>query len=193
MTSPESNPSESPEAPGLKPPQFTLRTLMLVISLLALFFAWMPLLPPTVNFLIVLAALTIFAHLAGAHIGSQLRDGADRVRKREPMPQAAMRVETRHFAKPTQLSHRTSLGWPLVVCLAAGVVLGALGGLMLIRLSAPEKASRYDYVFAMLAFAALGGMGAFLVGGFVQTSLYGLLEAIRPVETKPPASTGGSE
>jgi ABC-type Mn2+/Zn2+ transport system permease subunit len=178
-----SNSNDLP-SPGLKPPQFSLRTLLLVIALLGLFFAWVPYIPATASFLIVMAVLTVFAHLAGAHIGSQLKAGAPRARVSPANDRLLVpRVEKMHFAKTTELSQRKSLGWPLLVCVAIGLLGGGAGGALLARIIYPEMAGWAHIVLAGVTFAGLGGMVAFLVGGFLQTSLSGLLEATRPVET----------
>lgn len=171
-------------SPGLKPPQFSLRTLLLVIALLGLFFAWMPYIPVTASFLIIMAALTVFAHLAGAHIGSQLKAGAPRARVSSVNDRPL--VEAVQFAKTTQLSQRKSLGWPLFICVVIGVLGGGAGGALFARMIYPEMAGWAHCALAGVTFAGLGGMVAFLVGGFLQTSLSGLLEAIRPVEAPGP-------
>lgn len=179
-------PSNELHSPGLKPPQFSLRTLLLAISLLGLFFAWVPYIPASASLLIIMGALTILAHVAGAHIGSQLKAGAARA----PISPATdrplvPRVKNLNFAKTTQLSQRKSLGWPLIICVAIGILGGGAGGALFARMVYPERAGWEHCILGAVTFAGLGGMVAFLIGGFLQTALYSLLEAIRPVEAQP--------
>ena len=63
---------------ALRPPQFTLRTLIGLITLLAALFSLVNVVHPVVMAGLVLLALLIAAHVAGNVIGTRLREIGDR-------------------------------------------------------------------------------------------------------------------
>lgn len=168
--------------PALRPPQFRLSTLLLLITCLAGVFASFTVLgrygaPPA-----LLLILCVVAHLVGTKIGHQLRDNGDRPvdehdcplprRKRPPLTE-------RDFAPATRLSQRYSLGWPLLVMTALGILLGGgLGGTGLIWLNW-ERINAYSIAFALLATGVLGGIGGYWFGSFLQVMTTAGFEAGR--------------
>ena len=71
----------------LEPPQFRLRTLLLVIAGLCLLLAVLISLNPYGMFAAIMLVLIVLAHVAGATIGHRLRDHGDR---RAPNSAAAL-------------------------------------------------------------------------------------------------------
>ena len=138
---PVSPPSDYRRA--LRPPQFTLRTLIGLITLLAALFSLVNVVHPVVMAGLVLLALLIAAHVAGNVIGTRLREIGDRpVTKegREVPPRPFDRnIEQSSFAPPSDLARRISLGLPILIVTTAGVLTGGIGGGLWGYLSAGER------------------------------------------------------
>src|SRR5882724_10455066 len=123
MTSRLSAPSPQPLAPprSLRPPQFGLRTLLLVVTACGVLLAlrqWFSLSPIAIVALILLAT-SVFCHVAGNVIGTRLRDigdGTD-VWKGEQR-RCSKQLEPHDFAPVTRLSQRQSLGASILVVVA---------------------------------------------------------------------------
>src|SRR5688572_726592 len=100
--------------PRLRPPQFGLRTLLLLVTACAVIFAAGQWLPPLWVAALVLLALSIFAHVAGNAIGTRLREIGNRKDNRafDLQPQASREPR---FAPVTRLGQRQRLGWPIVI------------------------------------------------------------------------------
>ncbi|MEQ8786098.1 MAG: hypothetical protein RIC55_07350 [Pirellulaceae bacterium] len=157
--------------PSLRPPQFRLSTLLLLITCLAGAFASLTLLgrygtPPA-----MLLILCVVVHVVGTRIGYRLRANGDRPVDEEgrPLPRSKRPPLTgRDFAPTTRLSERYSLGWPLLVVTVLGVLLGGgLGGAGLVWLNW-ERINLFSIAFALVACGVLGGIAGFWIGSFVQ-------------------------
>jgi hypothetical protein len=168
--------------PGLRPPQFRLRTLLLAMTALAAVFASFGVLGAYGVPAVILLLLCVAAHVAGAKLGARLRDNGDR-----PVDAAGnavslrprQRLSSHQFAPATRLSQRYSLGLPLLIVTAVGVLLGALlGGAGLAWLNW-EKANAFSIAFGALASGVLGGIGGFWIGSFIHVTTAAGLEARR--------------
>ena len=167
----------------LRPPQFTLRTLILLITLLAILFSLVNLVHPVVMAGLVLLALLIVAHVAGNVIGTRLREMGDRpVTKdgREVPPRPFDRnVDQSSFAPPSDLARRASLGLPILIVTAAGVLTGGFAGGLWGYLSAGSD-GWLNIVVGIVAFGFLGGFGSFAAFSFTQVILSAWWQASRP-------------
>ena len=171
------NPSSHRRA--LRPPQFTLRTLIGLITLLAVLFALVNVVHPLVLAGLILLVLLIAAHITGNALGTRLREIGSRPvdeRGRDLPPQTYLReVGQDEFAAPTQLARRMPLGLPVLVVSTAGAVLGGLGG----GLWGWQAGSTPHIAVGGVAFAVLGGLGSFALFSFSQVMLGAYWQALK--------------
>ncbi|MCL6481792.1 MAG: hypothetical protein K6U02_08695 [Firmicutes bacterium] len=184
----------------LRPPQFTLRTLLIGMSLVALLCSLVQWVTPAGLVALVLLIAVIVCHVAGNALGTRLRQlGMERARRQlaeEPLPSlpahpaasplvSAARPET----APSYLGQRRSLGWPVLLASGAGFVLGGAGGV----LGALEKSGGVwmpEVVgVGAIAFAVLGGLAAFAMTALVQVGLGAVRQALcsMSADADPPA------
>ena len=166
----------------LRPPQFTLRTLIWLITLLAVLFSLVNVVHPVVMAGLVLLVLLIVAHVAGNVIGTRLREIGDRpVTKegREVPPRPFDRhVDRNSFAPPSDLARRASLGLPILIVTAAGVLAGGISGGMWGYLAA-GIGGWLNIVVGAVAFGCLGGFGSVAAFSFTQVILGAWWQASR--------------
>jgi hypothetical protein len=158
-------PDPIPPSLHLGPPQFGLRTMLLIVSSVAVLLGLSQWMSPISFAALLLLILSIIAHVAGNVIGTRLKEVQRARKKEEPEePRASLRSE--HFAPTTKLGGRQSLGWLPLGCGIGGFVIGAILGC---AWTAYLLGSEFDWgtlALAALAFGALGGIGGFLVVGF---------------------------
>lgn len=175
--------------PTLTPPQFGLRTLLLIVSLCAVIFASFQWLSPLAIVGLIFLVICIAAHIAGNAIGTRLRENGSRPlppHHLEPHSARFPAVSTAEFAEATQLSRHSSLGWPQMFATLAGIAAGGIGGgLGTILLS--REYNEATVLIGAIAFAALGGMAAFIGYSFVQVAL----STIAHAESGAEAQTDG--
>lgn len=152
----------------LGPPQFGLRSLLLVVSLAAVLLSLSQWMSPITFAALLLLVLSIAAHVAGNIIGSRLRDGQTGKVSQHDRHEHAGDLHEHHFAPVTKLGHRHSLGWlPLISALTGGIVGATAGGGWTAMMIQPS----FDWlpvIIAALAFGVLGGLGGFLTVGFIK-------------------------
>jgi hypothetical protein len=167
--------------PGLRPPQFSLRTLLLAVTLLAIIFALFNVLPPLVMAGLIFLLITIFAHVAGNAIGTQLRESSSRYaaeQARRHIHVAGNQEPTPVAAPQTQLSRRQSLGWPVLAATGAGIVAGGSGGGLWTAYASGPQVAALNIIVGAIAFAVLGGLAAFLTFSFAQVGIGALRQAL---------------
>jgi hypothetical protein len=169
--------------PGLRPPQFGLRTLLWLITACAVLLAavhWLDLSPLAVGVLL-LFAIAIALHVVGNSLGTRLRQIGDRpeiqLLDREKSEGRQPRPED--FAPATRLSVRQSLGWIIAVATLTGTITGGLGGGVWTAISSRGPTSLFNIAIGVIAFAVLGGLAAFGVVALVQVLLGAILQALR--------------
>jgi hypothetical protein len=159
--------------PPLRPPQFRLSTLLLLITGLAAVFASLGFLGAYGGPAVVLLLLCVAAHLAAARLGDRLRANGDRPidEHGRPLPrwkQTPLRPD--QFAPASRLSERSSMGLPVLIVTGLGVLVGGfLGGAGLAWLNW-EKANLLGIALGTLASGVLGGMMGFWLGSFVKVT-----------------------
>ncbi|HZL90954.1 MAG TPA: hypothetical protein VFB96_21495 [Pirellulaceae bacterium] len=168
--------------PGLKPPQFSLRSLLLAVTLLAVVFALFNVLPPMVMAGLIFLLISILAHMAGNAIGTRLRDSSsrsttDETQGRGHLAAASLRVAPA-LAAQTQLSQRRSLGWPVLAATGTGLLAGGGGGGAWTFYSSGPQLAAINIVVGAVAFAVLGGLAAFLIFSFAQVGVGALRQAL---------------
>ncbi len=177
-------PSSEPREPApvaepsrrLQPPRFGLRALFWTVGLIAAELAIWQGFGPIVGLTVLLGLCVVLAHVAGNAIGSRLRDGhpssGARAAGSPPGPSGAPtrsgRVEPHHYAPPTRLSQRTSLGWFLPVATTVGALTGAaLGGFFVWR--SPQPSIGLEAIL-------LGGLATGALSGFFTFWTFSLLQ-----------------
>lgn len=175
-------PSPSDLRPALKPPQFSLRSLLLLMTLCAIVFSLVNVLPPMVLGGLVFLMLSIFAHVAGNAIGTRLRDNGSQHGNADDAPQGETwrsgTPETPRYAPQTKLGQRQSLGWPVFAATGTGLFLGGGGGGIWTASASAGDAAELSILVAVVAFAVLGGFAAFLAFSFAQVGLGALRQAL---------------
>jgi hypothetical protein len=169
------------EQPKLRPPQFGLRTLMLVMTLLAVMLAMLRLewLSPVGVALLTFLAVSIFAHMAGNCLGTRLRELSPLPAEADAERQTAFIIPSKnHFAPATKLSRRDRLGWLVLVATSIGATSGAVGGGLWTFLAARGHVGILPIAVGVLAFAVLGGLAAFAIFGFGQVLCGAIWQAL---------------
>lgn len=159
-----------PTSRPLGPPQYGLRTLLLVVSTAAVLLGLWNWVSPIVFAALLLLVLSVIAHVAGNVIGSRLRDGrrlSQGAAVEEDLPQQTL-LREHHFAPVTKLGRRHSLGWIPLLSAVAGLIIGAAGGGIATAVLLARDFDWFPVIIAACAFGALGGFGGFLVVGFCQ-------------------------
>ena len=180
MSDSHPRPKISPPRAALPPPQFGLRTLLLVVTACALLAALSQWVSPVVLACVVFLVVSIFAHVAGNAIGTRLRDFGSRptAEDAELSPGLARgRPKADDFAPPTQLGQRHGLGWPILIAASAGTLVGAIGGVVWTLVTSRGPVGLLNVGVGAIAFAVLGGIMAFVAFGFVQVGLGALRQA----------------
>lgn len=176
-----SHPPDEPRQ-ALSPPRFSLRGMLVVVSVLCVLFAAFAGVGAHLALGLLLIVLSIAAHLAGAALGNQLRDhgsrplhspdGTDDAGPRRRQPNAT------DFAPQTNLGERKSLGWPLLIGSSVGGVFGLLLGGIWITIQFADRATPGVFAVGGLACGLLGAFAAFLAVSFCQV----LLRAVRDAQ-----------
>jgi hypothetical protein len=175
------NPKSKIENPKLlRPPQFRLRTLLLIIAACGVFFAIVraEVLSPPALIGLVLLALSIFCHVAGNAIGTHLRDLSPRRHLVDMPPQPYPRPlpDLNQFAP--SLGQRSNLGWVIVIATFLGIIVGGIGGGLWTIFSARDVIFPVNVGIGVIAFATLGGIAAFALVGFAQVLFSALRQAM---------------
>lgn len=178
---------------ALRPPQFTLRTLLALITLLAVLFALVNVIHPLVLSGLILLVLLIAGHVAGNAIGTRLREIGSRPVTRDgrdisPGP-FGPQVAEQDYAPPTQLGRRLSLGLMVVIVTSIGALVGALSGGLWGYLAAGSD-GWLNIVVGAVAFGFLGGFCSFAAFSFSQVLLGAFWQAVRSAEPTRRAPNG---
>jgi hypothetical protein len=164
-------------------PQFTLRTLFLLITLVCLLLAACQVLSPLAIGVLLLVLLSVLAHVAGNAIGTQLRDGdsapaaggkdqlgGDGIHAGLPEIHARRPLVADDFARRSQLSHRDSLRWLVILpSIVIGATSGGLLGTWWLSHIPAIQLSPLKLVVGATATTVLGGMLGFLLSAFLKT------------------------
>lgn len=174
---------------ALAPPQFGLRTLLLLVTAFAILFALTQaeILSPMAAAGLVLLALSIFCHVVGNCLGTRLRSIGDHPDR--PIAEPNFRKPQPHeFAPATHLSQRKSLGWIIVIATFGGVLLGGVGGGVYTLLTSRGLIGATNIAVGVIAFATLGGIISFAVVGFTQVLGSAICQALNSstTDSRPP-------
>jgi hypothetical protein len=165
----------------LPPPQFGLRTLLLVVTGCAVLAALSQWVTPVVLACLAFLVLSVIAHVAGNAIGTRLRE----LGSHPPADAAALPPGLNHgkpraadFAPATRLGQRHGLGWPILIATVVGTVGGAVGGVAWTLVSSRGPVGLLNVGVGAIAFAVLGGIAAFVSFGFIQVGLGAIRQAL---------------
>ncbi|MGE0757867.1 MAG: hypothetical protein AB7F89_10190 [Pirellulaceae bacterium] len=160
---------------GLPPPRFGLGSLMGVVVLLGVLFAFIHYVGFYGSAIAIFFLLCMGAHVAGNALGMRLRaigSGppiSDKVPPLFPVSESVPEQRIAHDAgAPSKLRETRSLGWPIVaVTISGAFVGGTTSGYALLGLSdgPPPPAV---IVLGMGASAVLGAIWSFAAGSFIQ-------------------------
>jgi hypothetical protein len=187
-TNPKSKIQNPQSAAGLRPPQFGLRTLLLVVAACGVLLALRQWLSPIAVAALAFLAVSILLHIAGNVIGTRLRTIGD-----QPETQAAGLGTPQHhkprpedFAPATRLSVRQSLGWSIIIATLAGSALGGIGGGAWTLISSRGPINILNIGVGVVAFGVLGGMAAFGVVALVQVLAGAIWQALSSAPEQHP-------
>ncbi|HZN36607.1 MAG TPA: hypothetical protein VFB80_22410 [Pirellulaceae bacterium] len=185
--------SRSTDQRLIRPPQFGLRTLLLVVTACSVLFALGHWLSPIafVGLLLLVASITL--HVAGNAIGTRLRELGDRPPPDDAAANRAGEPRPLEFASATRLSERQGLGWVIYAATIAGTLAGGIGGGVWTWLTSREPAGLLQLAVGVMAFAVLGGLAAFAAAAFTQVLLGALWQALHPLPAARPTSLASAD
>ena len=154
---------------SLRPPQFGLRTLLLLVAACCALLALTQWLDPIVVAAIAFLGLSIFCHVAGNAIGTRLREIGTQAKSDPDEPKPARKSPRQEdFVPATRLGQRQGLGWTIIVATSIGIAAGAIGGGLWTFIGSQGQIGMVNIAVGVIAFAFLGGLAAFAVIGFAQ-------------------------
>ncbi len=166
---------------GIGPPRFTLRTLLLIVTLAGCLFGVMSALGTMWSMGMLMILCLIFAHVAGNSLGTTLRDQATRHaadERRERLLANPIALARPEAPVPGQLTKSSRLNRVTLLMTAGGAIVGgAFGGTLSARLY-PE-AGIAALVLGVVSAAVLGGFVGFTVSAFISVARAALGEALR--------------
>ena len=166
--------------PALRPPQFSLRTLLLLVTAFAVLFGLANFLPPLMIAGLAFLLISIVAHVAGNAIGTRLREIGSQPSNRSSSDRnhAQAGGGAPRCAPRTELSRRRPLGWPVALVTVAGGIAAAVGGGIWTALLVRNSAAPLAICLAVAACGILGGLGSFLAFSFAQVGLGALRQSL---------------
>ena len=186
MTEPQSHLPEDDDA-TLKPPQFSLRSLLVgttaVAALLTLMMAVGAMWSLAILFLVFLVA----AHVIGNSLGTRLRDGGvgSSARPTEwAIARPAGRTALSAVPSPVRLRERSRLHWINLVLTLGGVAAGGYVGGASLAASYPD-ATIAAHTLAYVSSGVLGGFAIFAVSSFLSVVRQALSEAHAGGDRRP--------
>ncbi len=188
-----SDESPLPEDPDatLKPPQFTLRTLLIGMAVVAVLLGVATTVGTYWSMAVGLLLVLIAGHVAGNSLGTKLRDGAPR-RKSEQFSATQPRraASRRDVAMPTRLRVPARLHWINIVLSGVGALAGGYFGGSALVASYPD-APTSAFVLAYVSSGVLGGFAGFVTSSFLSVTRQALSEAHAGSDRhRPPAQQG---
>lgn len=166
-------PDPDDRRPALQPPRFGLGSLLAVVALLGLVFAFAHYVGLYGFVIALLAALCLMAHIAGNAIGTRLRDG-ERPRPDGSRGTTSARpvqpVSPANFAPATRLRSRYSLGRPVLIVSGVGALVWGVAGALGLDWLTQGKAAWTVLALGAAASAVLGAIWTFAAASFIQVS-----------------------
>jgi hypothetical protein len=167
--------AEEEQPPELPRFRYSLQSLFIGLAALCLLLAGMVAAGPIGAFVLLMAALSVAAHVFGAALGKSLRDGTSERLAQKPREVGPVVIPTSTEANWQFQPFEQSL-----IGIGLGAAVGALGGGSVLAWLNWAHATVANVSFGAIAFATLGGIGGFAVSSFwkaVRTSLDASLAA----------------
>lgn len=168
-------PEDDPDA-VLKPPQFTLRALLVLMTAAACLFAVMTAVGSLWSLAILLLLALVSAHVVGNAVGTKLRNrspGRPMVRRRVVSSRSAPPGEN---ALPKRLTEPTPLHWITLVMAGSGALGGGYFGGSALAANYPG-ATTAAVVLGVVSSGVLGGFAGFATSSFLFVMRQALSEA----------------
>jgi hypothetical protein len=177
MTSLVPQPEDLPVSLG--PPRFTLRTLLLAVTLAGCLFGVMQALGTLWSMGMLMILCLVFAHVAGNSLGTSLRDHATRQAAAERSDTLAdHRPPTKlDVTIPHQLTQRARLNRVTLVMAGGGAIAGGALGATVSAFVYPE-AGVAAVGLGLVSAAVLGALVGFAASSFVSVARAALGEAL---------------
>jgi hypothetical protein len=172
-------------SPAEHQPQFSMLSLMAVMTLISVFCAAIPFLGPWWSAMLLWFSVLATAHVSANVWGSQFsRHSGDQ----RALPDAEALRESRAAsaaacAPSTALRHNVQLGRKLHYVVAAAATVGSTVGLISMLAFGLEKVGIPGLVLATCSLGFISGLVGFLVGSFIQVASNAMREAARPPRT----------
>jgi hypothetical protein len=163
----------------LPQPQFSIRTLLLGVTLLSLLLGASRVLPASWIVLLLLLSSVIGAHLFGNYLGTRLRDGVAPAKRPPRSPLQTPPLQPTHFAPHTSLRKKGGRSWWLPLVALLGMFVGMGSGWYTMYQEYGANLKWPAVVVTLCACGSLGGSGAFLIAGFLATLVQAWREAIQ--------------
>jgi hypothetical protein len=178
---------DDPDA-TLKPPQFTLRTLLLIIFALACLLAVMTAIGSLWSLAILLLASLVLAHVLGNAVGTRLRDRSVSRLDVDPALTPSRPIPRRELLSPKRLTEPARLHWITLVITVGGAAAGGYLGGSALAASYPE-ATTAAVVLGYVSSGVLGGFAAFTISSFISVARGALSEAHAASDRHPPRAS----
>ncbi len=164
--------------PALRPPRFTLRTMLALVTALCCLFAVMSAVGLLWSAMLALFLSLIAAHVFGNSVGTRLRDHTShQLAERKVAGQRAVPVALNlNVAAPRQLTQRTKLKRITALMTICGAFVGAQFGGVALAAVHPQS-SVAAVVLGVCSSAVLGGFAGFLASSFLSVIRQALAEA----------------
>jgi hypothetical protein len=174
----------SDRRPGLTPPQFSLRTLLVLMTVAGGLLALAERLGPIGVFVCLIAILSVFAHMASTSIGGQLRrNGATAGDPDAAVVLQPTSAQESDFAPATRLSQHVPLNRkPIYFGVLAGALIGATLGGTVLTLVMWHDFSLVNVLFGICCSAFLGSFFGFWISSLFQVARAAWTEAQKDVE-----------
>ncbi|MGD9723668.1 MAG: hypothetical protein AB7O59_20205 [Pirellulales bacterium] len=172
--------SDNPNASALRPPRFTLRTLLVSMTALCCLFAVMAAVGLLWSAVLSLFLGLVLAHVLGNSLGTRLRDRSTRQSAAEHA--AGLRPSQASckplIAAPQQLTERVRLTRITLLLTVGGALVGAELGGVGVTVIHPQAAAG-AMVLGIVSSGVLGGFAGFLGSSFLWVVRQALAEAHR--------------
>lgn len=178
--------SEPDDHPGLKPPQFSLRTLLIAVTLCGGLFAVMLAIGAMWSAILGLFLILVAAHVIGNALGTTLRDQSDRSLPLESPPRGVA-PPSPNVEPGKQLTQKIALAEITRTMTIVGFIVGALLGAAAMLVVMWEHINWGGLALGVCSAGVLGGFAGFLGSSFVTIARGALREALGE---KPSAESG---
>jgi len=173
---------------ALKPPQFTLRMLLVAITLAGALFAVLAAIGAVWSVAILFLLTLIAAHVLGNSVGTRLRDNSPRTPWVGPA-ETSHRPVADFATTPRRLAQRNRLHWITAVIATSGALAGGYFGGSALAASYPT-ASSAAHTLGYVSSGVLGGFLGFVVSSFVSVARQAWHDAQSGSDTSGPRKRG---